>query len=128
MLSVGHLASGLILWLGVCGFPVMGAEFEEDFMQTVEDTHKSLSSNLVLKSSESSLTDARLLAGYFAEIEQHFVERGDAADGIALAHKSRELVDRVLDTVAAADFATAANASSELGKTCKECHRLYKQD
>lgn len=127
-MRINNWASGLILILA--GFTSVGLaqEFEDDFMQTVEDTHKSLSSNLAVHSGESSLTDARLLEGYFAEIETHFVQRGDAPDGVSLSHKSQELVSQILNSVAANDFDTASKASAELGRTCKECHRLYKQD
>ncbi|WP_045226735.1 hypothetical protein [Methyloterricola oryzae] len=104
------------------------AEVDEDFMQTVEDTHKSLTSNLTLQNAESSNTDANLLAGYFAEIEEFFVKKGDAQDGVDLAHKSRELVAAIQQTIAINDFGTAVQTSAELGRTCKACHKLYHDD
>jgi hypothetical protein len=122
------LLAGLFLLLANPSVPSRAEEFEEDFMQTVEDTHKSLSSNLAVQSAESATTDVKLLEGYFAEIEDHFVKKGDAQEGVDLSRKSRELLAEILKTVAANDFDTASKASAELGRTCKECHRLYKTD
>jgi hypothetical protein len=104
------------------------AEVDEDFMQTVEDTHKSLTSNLAIQNAESSVTDAKLLEGYFVEIEDHFVKKGDAQDGVDLSKQSRDLIADVLKTVAANDFDGASRQSAELGRKCKACHKIYDAD
>lgn len=103
-------------------------EFDSDFMQAVEDNHKSLTSNLAIQNTESSAADAKLLEASFAEIETKFVQAGDVPDGVALATKSRNLIADILRNIQAGDFAAASNASSQLGQTCKECHKLYRQD
>lgn len=104
------------------------AVVDEDFMQTVEDTHKSLTSNLAVQNAESSAADAKLLEGYFAEIEAHFAQKGDAPDGVELSKTSRALATEVLKTVETKDFDAAARQSSEIGRKCKECHKLYNND
>lgn len=104
------------------------AEVDEDFMQTVEDTHKSLTSNLALQNAESATTDVNLLAGYFAEIEEFFVNKGDAQDGVDLSRRSRELVAEIQKTVEVGDFDTGSKTSAELGRTCKACHKIYHDD
>jgi hypothetical protein len=104
------------------------AEVDEDFMQTVEDTHKSLTSNLAVQNAESSNVDAKLLEGYFVEIEDHFVKKGDAQDGVDLSKKSRDLIADIEKTIAASDFDTASRTSAELGRTCKACHKIYDND
>jgi hypothetical protein len=103
-------------------------EFDSDFMQALEDNHKSLASNLGLQDAAASTTDAKLLEASFAEIEAKFIQAGDVPDGVALATKSRNLIADILKNVPAGDFPAAANASSQLGQTCKECHKLYRQD
>jgi cytochrome c556 len=118
--------AGLFLLLPYSATPA--PKFEEDFMQAVEDTHKSLASNLAVQNAESSKADAELLQGYFAEIEDGFVKAGDAPEGVELAKKSGTLIAEVLKTLNAGDFDAAAKSSNEIGRTCKECHRLYRQD
>lgn len=103
-------------------------KFEEDFMQAVEDNHKSLTSNLAVQNAKSATTDAKLLETSFAEIEAKFIRAGDVPDGVLLATKSRNLISNVLKSLSASDFPVASNASSQLGQTCKECHKLYRQD
>ena len=114
------MAPGLV----VAGPP----HFDSDFMQAVEDNHKSLTSNLAIQNTESALTDAKLLEASFAEIEAQFVQAGDVPEGVALAGQARQLIAEVLKALAANDFQTAANASSALGRNCKECHQRYRQD
>lgn len=122
----------MILMAGALMLPALALgevpHFDSDFMQAVEDNHKSLTSNLGVQNAESSATDARLLEASFAEIEAKFVQAGDVPDGVALATKSRNLIADILKSVSANDFPSASNASSQLGQTCKECHKLYRQD
>lgn len=103
-------------------------KFDEDFMQAVEDNHKSLTSNLAIQNAEGANTDAKLLETSFAEIEAKFIQAGDVQDGVALATKSRNLIADVLKSLSANDFAAASTASSQIGQACKECHKLYRQD
>jgi hypothetical protein len=117
------------LFLALAGTSIaVNAEVDEDFMQTVEDTHKSLTSNIAIQNAESSLNDAKLLEGYFAEIEDFFAKKGDAQDGVDLSHQSRDLVAEIQRNLQASDFDTAAHNSSELGRTCKSCHKIYHDD
>lgn len=102
--------------------------FDSDFMQAVEDNHKSLTSNLALQNAESATADAKLLEASFAEIETQFIQAGDVPDGVALAGQARRLIAEVLKSLSASDFQTASKASSEIGRNCKECHKLYRQD
>ncbi|NJD06821.1 MAG: hypothetical protein FIA97_10040 [Methylococcaceae bacterium] len=118
------LTASLFLTLALTSVPSM-AVVDEDFMQTVEDTHKSLTSNLAVQNAESSNVDAKLLEGYFVEIEDHFVKKGDAQDGVELSKKSRDLILDIEKTIAANDFDTASKFSAELGRTCKACHKIY---
>lgn len=103
-------------------------KFDEDFMQAVEDNHKSLTSNLALQSTGPATTDAKLLEASFAEIEAKFIQAGDVQDGVALAAKSRGLIAGILKSLAANDLPAASRSSSQLGQACKECHKLYRQD
>lgn len=101
---------------------------DEDFMRTVEDTFKSADSAIGLKDAKTATADARELEKLFKEVVDHYVKKGDAEEGVKLSQKSIDLSSKIVTTVAAKDFDAAAVASAELGRTCKSCHNVYKQD
>lgn len=103
-------------------------ELGMDVMQTMEDLNKSLASNVALKESKKALADAEEMDGLFAQVETHFVERGDAANGVELSKKSRVLVQQIVSAVKASDFGAATNAATDLSRTCKTCHTFYKKE
>ena len=121
----GLLAATLLLAAGVAW---AAAELDEFVMETIDDTSKSLASNISQQDAEDAGADAHTLDTLFVEVEKYFVERGDAPDGVDMARKSRTLITAVADAVAAKDFDTAANTASELSRNCKSCHRAYKKD
>jgi len=103
-------------------------EMDEDLMQSIEDTNKSLSSNIAQHDDHGSADDARELGDMFSRVEVYFVQRGHADDAVDLARKSRQLTLDIMHSVATADFDAAADASVNLSRTCKTCHRTYKKD
>lgn len=103
------------------------ASLDSDLMLSVEDTNKSMASNIALKDKKGSLTDASELGGMFAEIEQYYVSKGDAEDAVKLSRKSRELVADILKSVDGGDFDHATNLATDLSRTCKSCHSFYKK-
>ena len=101
---------------------------DEDFMRAVEDTFKSADSAIGLKDAKTATADAKELEKLFKEVVDHYVKKGDAEEGVKLSQKSIDLSSKIVTTVAAKDFDSAAVASAELGRTCKSCHNVYKQD
>lgn len=101
---------------------------DEDFMRTVEDTFKSADAAIGIKDAKTATADAKELEKLFKEVVEHYVKKGDAEDGVKMSQKSIDLSARIVTTVAAKDFDSAAAASAELGRTCKACHNVYKQD
>lgn len=120
------LFAGLLLLAGA----VISAEvkIDDDFMRTVEDTNKSLASNIALHDVKASTLDAKELETMFAQVEAFYVKKGDAQDGVDLSHKSKELAIEITQLVAAKDFDTANERASALSRTCKTCHNFYKKD
>lgn len=102
-------------------------EVDMDLMQTIEDTHKSLASNIALKQAQASITDANELATMFVTVESHFLKKGDAEDAVAISKKSRELATEIVTFVNSKNFDAANNASTALGRACRECHTFYKK-
>jgi hypothetical protein len=122
-----------VMTLGVLALlagSVIGAtnEMGMDLMQNIEDLNKSLANNIALHDAKASTSDAKELDGLFAQVEQHFTERGDAANAVDLSKKSRSLTRQIVQSVGAGDFTTATDAATDLSRTCRSCHTFYKKE
>jgi hypothetical protein len=104
------------------------AELGMDIMQTIEDTNKSLSSNISLKDAKATLTDAKELEQLFGQVEAHFTERGDAENAVDLSKKSRSLAQSIVESVGKKNFDAAGTAATDLSRTCRTCHTFYKKE
>ncbi|MDR1888931.1 MAG: hypothetical protein LBQ81_06070 [Zoogloeaceae bacterium] len=127
----------LIALIGLCLLPLSAnsigsistmveGEIDMDFMQDVEDTSINLTDNITQHNTDSILTDAKELAAAFAQIEEFYIAKGDAADAVELSRKSRELSQKIIQQVDSKDFDSAAASASELSRTCKACHNFYR--
>lgn len=107
-------------------------EMDMDLMQTIEETNDSLSSNIALEDGEAAAIDAQLLTELFAVVEAHYKKEAtagnDVAEAVKLSTKSVQLTVDILGQVNAGDFESAANAATDLSRTCKTCHNFYKED
>ena len=110
-----------------CWVHAADGEVDMDLMQTIEDTHKSLSSHIALKEAQASIADATELAQMFTTVESHFQKKGDAADAVAISKKSRELAAGIVTLVDSKNFDAANDAATALGRACRECHTFYKK-
>ncbi|MGC3944556.1 MAG: hypothetical protein QM762_08565 [Chryseolinea sp.] len=102
-------------------------ELDMDLMQTIEDTNKSMASNIATQNAEASTADAKELQALFGKVEAHFVSKGDAADAVDLSRKSKELAGAIIKSVAEKDFSTASDSATTLSRTCRTCHTFYKK-
>ena len=102
-------------------------ELDMDLMQTIEDTNKSLSSNIATQNAPGSTADAKELQTLFAQVENHFVAKGGADDAVDLSRKSKELAESIVKSVAAKDFDAASESATTLSRTCRTCHTFYKK-
>jgi hypothetical protein len=103
------------------------AELDMDLMQTIEDTNKSLSSNIAIQNAPASTADAKELQALFGQVESHFIAKGDAADAVDLSRKSKDLASAIIKSVAAKDFGMAMDSATDLSRTCRTCHTFYKK-
>ena len=103
------------------------AELDTDLMHSIEDSNKSLASNIAIKEGKGASSDAKELAEMFAQVEAFYVKRGDAADAVELAKKSRALSAQILQSVLTSDFGAATDSATTLSRTCKTCHNYYKK-
>lgn len=102
-------------------------ELDMDLMQTIEDTNKSLASNIATENGPGSTADAKELQALFGKVEGHFVAKGDAPDAVELSRKSKDLAGAILKSVADKDFGTASGAATDLSRACRTCHTFYKK-
>lgn len=102
-------------------------ELDMDLMQTIEDTNKSLASNIATENGPGSTADAKELQALFGKVEVHFVAKGDAPDAVELSRKSKDLAGAILKSVADKDFSTASGAATDLSRACRTCHTFYKK-
>lgn len=103
------------------------SEIDDDFMRSVEDTHKSLTGNVGVSNVQGSMADAKELSGMFAEVEAYYVHKGDAPDAVNISRQSRELSEAIVKLVGSKDFAAANQKTTELSRACKSCHNFYKK-
>lgn len=104
------------------------AELGMELMQNIEDSNKSLASNIALREGKAAIADAKDLDGMFAEVETHFTQRGDAANAVELSKKSRSLATLIVSAVSSGDFSAATEAATDLSRTCRTCHTFYKKE
>ena len=102
-------------------------ELGTDLMQAIEDSNKSLSSNISLKDAKASAADAKDINQAFIQVEAYFAARPDARDAVELARKTRELTDQIAQQVGSGHFDAAADSATALSRTCRTCHTFYKK-
>lgn len=103
-------------------------ELDTDLMQSIEDSNKSLSSNIALKAGKAAGADARELAAMFTKVEAFYAKKTGVDDAVDLTKKSMNLTAAIIASVAANHFDAASEASTALSRTCKSCHTFYKKD
>jgi hypothetical protein len=105
-----------------------GVDVDGDLMRGVDDTAKSLDSNVAMKDDKAAASDARSLVETFARIESHYGEKPDTADAVVFARQTQELAAQALKAIEAKDFDAAGDAVNQLTRSCKNCHEKYKKD
>ena len=120
--------------LALAGLLLAGAAFCEgidvdgDLMRGIDDTAKSLDSDIAMKDGTAAAADARSLVETFARVESHYREKPDTADAAGFAHRTQELAAQALKAIEAKDFDAAGEAVNQLTRSCKNCHEKYKKD
>ncbi len=102
-------------------------ELDMDLMQTIEDTNKSLASNIAIQDVAASTREARELHELFRSVEAHYVSKPEAVDGLELSRKSLTLTSRIAKQMEDKDFTGASESATELSRTCRACHTFYKK-
>jgi cytochrome c556 len=119
------LLAQLLLLGSVASAPV---DVDADLMRGIDDTAKSLDSNVAQKDAKAAASEARELVETFARIESHYAEKPETADAVGFAHRSQTLAAQALKAIEAQDFDAAGEAVNQLTRSCKSCHEVYKKD
>ncbi len=105
-----------------------GIDVDGDLMRNIDDTAKSLDSNVGQKDTQAAAADAKSLVETFARIESHYGQKPDTADAAGFAHRTQALAAQTLKAIEAQDFDAASEAVGQLTRSCKNCHDVYKKD
>lgn len=119
------LAAALVFVGGVVR--AADGELDMDLMQTIEDTNKSLASNIATQNGAGSTADAKELQELFGKVEAHFVAKGGADDAVDLSRKSKDLAGAIVKSVSEKNFDAASETATTLSRTCRTCHTFYKK-
>ena len=103
-------------------------DVDGDLMRGIDDTAKSLDSEVAQKDAKAALADARSLVETFARIESHYGQKAETADAAGFAHRTQDLAAQALKAIEAQDFEAAGEAVDRLTRSCKTCHEVYKKD
>ena len=103
-------------------------DVDGDLMRGIDDTAKSLDSDVAQKDAKAAAADARSLVETFARIESHYGQKPETADAVGFAHHTQELAAQALKAIEAQDFDAAGDAVNQLTRSCKNCHEVYKKD
>ena len=103
-------------------------DVDGDLMRGIDDTAKSLDSNVAQKDAAAATADARSLVETFARIESHYGQKPETADAAGFAHHTQELAAQALKAIEANDFDAAGDSVAQLTRSCKNCHEVYKKD
>ena len=103
-------------------------DVDGDLMRGIDDTAKSLDSNVAQKDAKAAAADAKSLVETFAHIESHYGEKPETADAVGFAHHTQDLAAQALKAIEAQDFDAANEAVAQLTRSCKACHEVYKKD
>jgi cytochrome c556 len=110
----------------VAGTVLAAVDLSADDMREAEETLHNLDSHVSLQD-RKALDDAKELARYFQQVEGHFSAKADAARGVEFSRKSREHAAAIVTAVEAGDYDAAQDRLSDLTRSCKACHEVYKK-
>jgi hypothetical protein len=109
-------------------FAADAVDVDADLMRGIDDAAKSLDSNVAQKDAKAALADARTLVETFARIEAHYGQKPETADAVGFARHTQELAAQAQKAIEAQDFDAASDAVTQLTRSCKTCHEVYKKD
>jgi cytochrome c556 len=102
------------------------SDFNEDVMRDMDDTVKSLDSDIATHESAAAVSDARLVGQGLKQAEDYFTRKGHLERAVKLAQQGEDQVAGVEKSATAGDFESALSGYEALVKTCRACHDAYR--
>jgi hypothetical protein len=107
------------------------AESEEDseivlLMQEMDGAIEDLEPFIGAQNTAEALDTALFLQDALLWTKDHFVAKGDAADGVDFAQQGHDTAVAVARSLEANDFAAAAEGARALSGNCRTCHDAYR--
>lgn len=102
-------------------------DIDTDLMQSIDDTTKSVTSNIDLRKKQAADEDALALKKMLGQVQLFYETRHDKPDAIEFARTSLDIANRLQKLLNDKDFDGAARAANELSRSCRSCHDVYKQ-
>lgn len=125
-MSLRPIALALLPLLVVGSVLAAQAQLSADDMREAEDVLHNLDSRISLQD-KKALDDAKELVRYFQQVEAHFSAKADAARGVAFSRRSHGHAAAIATAVEAGNYDAAMDHLSELTRSCKACHEVYKK-
>ena len=119
-------ALALLVTLASAAANIDLTDFNDDIMRNMDDTVKTLDSDLAGHDGKSAQTDARVIQDGLHWAEDYFTRKGNVADAVQLAKRGEDLASDVAKSAASNDFDAALASYDSLVKTCRRCHDAYK--
>jgi hypothetical protein len=121
-----HLIAALLTPLLITTAVIAAQGLTADDMRDAEETLHNLDSHISLQD-KKALDDAKELARYFQQVEGHFSAKADAARGVEFSRKSQAHANAIVTAVEADNYDAAMDHLSDLTRSCKICHEVYKK-
>ncbi len=124
------LAAAAVVLLSTAAAPAgAGSDsIDSDLMQSLEDHQKDLASNLGLADARAAGANAAELLRGLREVQAWYEARPALAEGVELSRKAVEHAARVRQQIDRGDLGGAAASATDLGRSCKACHAVFKKD
>jgi hypothetical protein len=115
-----------LLWAGTAS--TAPDAIDTELMQALEDNNKDLASNLALQNAQAAQANAEEMRQLLGQVEAFYAAKGNAPDAVDFSRQSLQWVQRIRAQVDAGEFAPAVASATELARSCKSCHNVYKHD
>jgi cytochrome c556 len=101
-------------------------EQHEATMKQIQQTNGALQKAIKSNDLPGAATQAEMLAGHFATVEQFWTQR-NKPDAVKLAQTARQGAMDAAAAAKAGDQMKAQMAAGNTGGTCKQCHGTYRE-
>jgi hypothetical protein len=134
MRAIGIAVLGaLSIAVGLTGSQVLAgtvnldlSDFDDDVMHGLDDTMKTLDSDIATRNVKSVAGDTRSIQESLSWAQEYFTRKGNLDDAVRWAKQGQDFAAAIARSAEASDFDTSLSKYDSLVKTCRACHDVYK--